>query len=248
VGGQDWATLQKKGGCLKVIGTEAESDVGVNVWISFADVFAGLLLIALMGLVVVLGKHSAEDVRFSSSLVQAMNRATEITKQMQGKLGKQLPAVASQTQYSETEIVIPAGALFAPLGFDDYLLDSKKREVLTTIRQALKDSLDQAGEERKYLRIVIEGHTDSDPIRPSKMTREIPTNWELSSRRATGVLRFFEEGGLKAQDYNIVAMGLADTQPVGPNTTEAEKSLNRRIVIRIAPDLDKLRASLPPVQ
>ena len=232
-----------------MIDTETDSDVGVNVWISFADVFAGLLLIALMGLVVVLGKHSAEDVRFSSSLVQAMNRATEITKQitkqMQATLGKQLPAKATQTQYSETEIVIPEGTLFAPLGFDDYLSDAKKREVLTSIRQALKDSLDQAGAERKYVRIVIEGHTDSDPIRPSKMSREIPTNWELSSRRATGVLRFFEEGGLRAQDYNIVAMGLADTKPVGPNTSDAEKSLNRRIVIRIVPDLDKLRASLP---
>jgi chemotaxis protein MotB len=140
--------------------------------------------------------------------------------------------------------VIPAGELFAPFSYDDYLTDSRKRALLTTIRQALKETVDEARDERRYLRIVIEGHTDSDPIRGVNIMSAIPTNWELSSRRATGVLRFFEEGGLDARDYNIVAMGLADTQPVAPNNTEAEKSQNRRIVIRIAPDIEKMRAAI----
>ncbi len=231
-----------------MIGSEAEDSVGVNVWISFADMFAGLMLIMLMGLVVVLSRHTAVTVKVSDRLLQAIGQATNITGQLRQKLSTQLPDVAKQMQDSETtQIMIPAGALFASFGFDDYLYDQKKQALLTTIRQALKESLDQAGSDRKYLRIIIEGHTDSDNIKPSAATREIPTNWELSSRRATGVLRFFEAGGLTAREYNIVATGLADTVPIAPNTPE-EKSLNRRIVIRIEPDLDKLKADLKEEQ
>jgi outer membrane protein OmpA-like peptidoglycan-associated protein len=221
-----------------------ESSRDMNIWVSFADVFAGLLLITIVGLVFLLNHRQDENVKFSRDLVQVMNRATETTKQMQVKLSHLLPSVFSQTQSSETQIVIPAGALFASFGFDDYLNDPTKLKLLTDIRQTLKESLDAAGKERKFLRVIIEGHTDGDPVKLGPTTKCIPTNWELSSRRATGVLRFFEEGGMSAQEYNIVAMGLADTQPVAPNTSEVEKSKNRRIVIRVEPDIDKLRKSL----
>jgi outer membrane protein OmpA-like peptidoglycan-associated protein len=229
-----------------MIDTDEESSESINIWISFADVFAGLLLIVLMGLVLVMFKfrdHTIEEIAFSSNLVKSMNRATEITKQLQRKLSARLPSMSDQTKYSETQIVIPAGALFGSYGFDDYLYDPTKRQLLIDIREALRDALDQAGEERKYLRIIIEGHTDSDPIKPGSATHAIPTNWELSSRRATGVLRFFEEGNLAAKDYNIVATGLADTVPVASNVSEEDKRQNRRIVIRIEPDIDKIKAS-----
>lgn len=218
---------------------EEESSEGVNVWIGFADLFAGLMLVMLMGLVVVLSKHKLEDVQFSNNLVSAMNKATEVTKRLRSNLEGRLPEAGAKTQYSETQIVIPANALFASFGYDDFLRDPAKRELLTAIRSALQDALNQAGDQRKSLHIIIEGHTDSNPIRPSAVTPSIPTNWELSSRRATGVLRFFEEGGLGAAEYNIVAMGLADTQPIATNDTEEGRSQNRRIVIRVEPDLER---------
>jgi flagellar motor protein MotB len=227
-----------------MIDVDNESSDGLNVWISFSDLFAGLLLIMILGLVAALNSRNEEAIQFSQELVRVINRATSATKQMQSKLNTILPDMMSQTQQSETQIVIPAGALFAPSSYDDYLTDPAKKALLTAIRQALKETVDNAGDERKFLRIIIEGHTDSDPIRRSYVTSAIPTNWELSSRRATGVLRFFEEGGLDAQSYNIVAMGLADTQPVAPNNTEEEKSRNRRIVIRVEPNLEKMRESM----
>jgi chemotaxis protein MotB len=91
---------------------------------------------------------------------------------------------------------------------------------------------------------VIEGHTDSDPIKKQAVTPAIKTNWELSSRRATGVLRFFEEDGLNSREYNIVAMGLGDSVPVADNLTEEGKAMNRRIVIRIEPDLEAIKSTL----
>ncbi len=76
------------------------------------------------------------------------------------------------------------------------------------------------------------------------MTAAIKTNWELSSRRATGVLRFFEDAGLSSKEYNIVAVGLADSVPVADNATEEGKAKNRRIVIRIEPDLEAIKSNL----
>jgi len=218
-----------------------ESSNTVNPWITFADMFAGLALIMIMGLGFLLSHRQDENVKFSQDLIRIMNRATDSTKQLQGKLRPLLPSTSSETEYRETEIVIPTDGLFAPFGFD---AEPVKLKLLTDIRQALKETLDKAGAERRFLKITIEGHTDSDPIRLSAVTTYIPTNWELSSRRATGVLRFFEDGGISSREYNLVAVGLADTQPVAPNETDEGKSKNRRIVIRIEPDINKLRNEL----
>lgn len=227
-----------------MIESETYSTRDVNIWISFADVFAGLLLITIVGLVLLSKQRQDENVKFSQELVRVMNHATDTTRKLKSKLDPLLKNISSETQYSETQIVIPAGALFASCGYDDYLNDSEKLALLTAIRHTLKDTLDQAVDDRKFLRITIEGHTDNEVIGVGGCGKDIPTNWELSSRRATGVLRFFEEGGLSAQAYNIMAMGLADTRPVVANTTDEQKKRNRRIEIKIEPDIDKLRRSL----
>lgn len=218
---------------------ERESGKGINIWISFADLFAGLLLITLLGLAIMLPHY--RQVRFSRHLVATMNKATEITHDIQALLTGQVPLV----QESETQIVIPEAALFRSGRFDDFLKDPEKRRVLSVIRDALRTALDQAKEQRAFLRVVIEGHTDNVKINSLASTEAIKTNWELSSRRATGVLRFFEEGGLDSKVYNIVAMGYADSVPVATNDTEEGRAKNRRIVIRIEPNLEAIKKQLP---
>jgi len=76
--------------------------------------------------------------------------------------------------------------------------------------------------------LQVEGHTDSDRISSSKY----PSNWELSSARASSVIRYM----IANQDFNpkiFIATGLADTVPVVKNTTPANKSKNRRVEIVI---------------
>jgi len=76
--------------------------------------------------------------------------------------------------------------------------------------------------------IRIEGHTDNVPIK----TNEFDSNWELSARRATEVVRHLVE------KYNfpperIEASGYAEYHPLAPNDTEQNRALNRRIEIII---------------
>jgi chemotaxis protein MotB len=72
----------------------------------------------------------------------------------------------------------------------------------------------------------VEGHTDSIPIN----TAEFPSNWELSTRRATNVvMHMIRELGISPD--KLSAAGYAETRPVAPNNTAANRQKNRRIDI-----------------
>ena len=81
--------------------------------------------------------------------------------------------------------------------------------------------------------IRIEGHTDNVPI-GEKLKQKFPTNWELSTGRATNVVRYFiEQGGVNRE--NLEAVGFADTRPVADNETDEGRTENRRIEIVLFP-------------
>jgi chemotaxis protein MotB len=81
--------------------------------------------------------------------------------------------------------------------------------------------------------IRIEGHTDNVRI-GGKLKEKFPTNWELSTARATNVVRYFTEQGGVNRD-NFEAVGYADTRPVADNETDAGRTENRRIEIVLFP-------------
>lgn len=76
--------------------------------------------------------------------------------------------------------------------------------------------------------IRIEGHTDNDPIKTSLY----PSNWELSSARATNVLRrLVDNAGIKP---NVISsVGYGEYRPKVPNVNDANKAVNRRVDIVI---------------
>ena len=73
--------------------------------------------------------------------------------------------------------------------------------------------------------VAIEGHTDNIPMTSSPI---YPSNWELSSARATAVLRYLvEEKGIPPK--RLMAVGYADTRPLVPNDTPENRAKNRRV-------------------
>ena len=76
--------------------------------------------------------------------------------------------------------------------------------------------------------VMVEGHTDNWPI----STEEFPSNWELSTARATNVVRFLiEEHNLDAD--RLSAAGYSEYRPLVPNTTPENRAENRRVAIVI---------------
>ena len=73
--------------------------------------------------------------------------------------------------------------------------------------------------------ITVEGNTDNQPI----ATSQFPSNWELSTARATTVVRFLIAHGVSAG--RLAAAGYAALHPVASNATAAGRASNRRVDI-----------------
>ena len=82
-------------------------------------------------------------------------------------------------------------------------------------------------------KIDVEGHTDDVPI----SNQQFPSNWELSSARASAVARFLISRGV--DDARITVIGYGETRPKVDNRDAAgvpipeNLALNRRVVVRI---------------
>ena len=102
-------------------------------------------------------------------------------------------------------------------------LDKNGIEVLERVAAQLKKSPHQ---------ILVIGHTDNKPIGPA-LVKQYPTNWELAGARAASVVRLFDSSGLPAR--RLIAVSMADVQPVASNKTAEGRARNRRIEIRLRP-------------
>jgi chemotaxis protein MotB len=76
--------------------------------------------------------------------------------------------------------------------------------------------------------IRVEGHTDDKPIN----TPVYPSNWELSSARATEVVRYFTNNHA-IPPHKISALGYGEYRPVMPNNSIENRARNRRVDIVI---------------
>lgn len=103
-------------------------------------------------------------------------------------------------------------------------LSTEFKPVLKIIRQQLRDI--EGG-------IVVEGHTDDDPI----ATQRFRSNWALSSARAVSVAHgLFEDPEIDQQRFTIA--GYAETRPLVSNANRAGKARNRRVEVIVNQGLD----------
>lgn len=88
--------------------------------------------------------------------------------------------------------------------------------------------------------VRIEGHTDNIPVH----TSQFDSNWELSTARATRLVRLFIErqGFLPAR---LSASGYGEFHPVASNQTAEGRSENRRVDIIVLPHITPLPDSAP---
>ena len=111
------------------------------------------------------------------------------------------------------DLVISDQVLFAPGKAD---LKTAGLELLGQLAGMIKDT---------KLTLSVEGHTDNMPIHNS----QFPSNWELSTARATMVTRYLIEN--KIAPDRIRAIGYADTHPRAQNDSAQGRARNRRVAI-----------------
>jgi chemotaxis protein MotB len=97
-------------------------------------------------------------------------------------------------------------------------------KVLDRVAEILKKVTDK--------QIRIEGYTDNVPI-GGALAEKFPTNWELSTARATNVVRYLQRDGIDPQ--LLGACGYSEYRPIALNNTEEGKAKNRRIEVVLTP-------------
>jgi chemotaxis protein MotB len=109
----------------------------------------------------------------------------------------------------------------------------------TVINEEGKGALKQlAGilAENPDMTVLVEGHTDTDPLRG---TGAIKDNWDLSVMRSTEVVKYMLSSS-KMNAQTLTAAGRGEFMPIAPNDTPVNKAKNRRIEVILTPNLDRL--------
>ena len=117
----------------------------------------------------------------------------------------------------QSEVLFPSGqALMTPEGLA--AIDQLAAAIVELERQIPKE-IDWS--------LQVDGHTDVRPI----ASLQFPSNWELSSARATSVVKYLISRGVSAR--RLVAAGYGEFQPLEEGATEEILRRNRRIELKL---------------
>ncbi len=148
----------------------------------------------------------------------------------------------SMIDAGKLEVVRRDGRMMVKLP-DDILFPSGQRRLKRGGRTALKEVavvLREAATDREFL---VAGHTDNVPVGQRSRFR---SNWELSTARATEVVKLLVEQGVKPD--SLAAAGYGEHDPIADNSTLEGRDKNRRLEIILLPKLEDLgteRVSIP---
>jgi len=209
-------------------------DDGEGNWlVSYAD-----MMTLLFGFFVIMTAFSTPDAnkmeRLKKQTAESMGgKYTRPYESLTSSLQSLLKDINLEKEVAITEnddgvTIVSKGTLFFDSG-----LAVMKPEAATLMDRISSVLAVQA----KDFRIIVEGHTDDTPM----VSKDFPSNWELSSTRAGTVIRLLESKGIPRK--NLRPVGLGDTEPISPNRDAAgvpiaaNQAENRRIVIRVQKQL-----------
>jgi chemotaxis protein MotB len=188
-------------------------DSEVQVWPSYTDVAMNIILILLL--------YLFTQIVFAS---QAIPCQQEILVR-QTKMRQAVEQALDQSQRSS--VTINEDGSNQHYTFADRILFESGQSTLTDEGKEVLKSIGGVLEAQvgAFSRIQIEGHTDDRKIHGSESG-----NWELSSARATAVVRFLQDAS-ELKPELLSATGYSQYRPVDTNDSETGRARNRRIEI-----------------
>ena len=166
-------------------------------------------------------KRTAEQAR--TQVDAKAKNIFELQLELAKLIGRESKAVNLKLRPDAVAINLQGGVFFK-LGSAD--LTSEALRILDKLAAPLTEA---------HYKLTVEGHSDNLPIRST----QFPSNWELSSARASSVARYLIAQGFPKNDIRV--LGLADTQPLAPNEDQTGQPIpenqakNRRVVILVRP-------------
>jgi len=212
-----------------------------NPWPAFVDLFSALLLAAFGGLTLLSAAYQSHtgDVKVSQvrAAAEAIHRRLKLAIQQQPALGARFRDCGDDTCI-DLYIHFPVNGT--------YITNAAEREGLLRLGTDLKNGLDQLSElDRSDVEVIVEGHADSSQV--SRLTDPRDAflyNWDLSARRASSVVYEFRTIQLQSPEYNVVAVGYADSRPLCREQTPDCEATNRRTTLRLRINTGSLESRL----
>ncbi len=205
--------------------TSLEEETKDRWLISYAD-----LVTLLLALFIVM--YAASDKKRAAEIVEGFDGQTVSGKGI-------LPGVKTLETHDKSD---PLNLLENPVLIEKTTIRKTKRGVIVSLSEAGFFASGNASVDKKAEDVIsllaksinnsdslirIEGHTDSAPISTSRYS----SNWELSTARASSVLRKLIEAGINPK--RLSAAGYGGFQPIAKNETVEGRAQNRRVDIVI---------------
>jgi chemotaxis protein MotB len=196
-------------------------------------------LVSNMGEMATLSKKEAENLEKSlekinekDMQIQRLQDAIDRKDSVTFALVTSIKGAIGDLNDEDIQIKVDKGAVFVSISdkflfkSGSYRLNSSAMTVISKVAKILEAKAD--------FEVMVEGHTDNVSYRKG----ELEDNWDLSTKRATSIVRVLQ------QDFNIdparmTAAGRAEYMPVTENETAEGRAANRRTRIIILPKLDQ---------
>jgi len=158
-------------------------------------------------------------------LVSMKETAAELDERLKRWVKKGMIAVKGNEKWLEIEI--KSNLLF---NSGDATLSTEAAGILAELTDVIKSTSNP---------LYVSGYTDNVPIANNRF----PTNWELSTARASSVVRLFAQNGINPA--RMGAIGYGEFRPTAANDTIENRQKNRRVVIRMMTGEDVFAETSP---
>jgi chemotaxis protein MotB len=144
-----------------------------------------------------------------------------VQDELSGKLEPEIQSGAVRIRRRGSELVVDVA--------DQVLFDTGAADVSEGGAKVLAQVAPTLAKLTGYT-IQVGGHTDSAKVVNPATQQRFPTNWELSTARATNVVRYLQERG-RVPGERLCAAGFSQFRPVLSNVTPDGRKKNRRIEV-----------------
>ncbi len=172
-------------------------------------------------------KEQAETLARLQGILDAQNNQMRELKEKisQALLGFQDKGLTVQTKNGKVYVSMDEKLLFSS---GSWTVNPQGREAIYEIANVMAHNPE--------IQLMVEGHTDNVPLRGKG---DVKDNWDLSTKRATSIVRLLLENQ-EVNPANISAAGRSEYSPLVPNDNAENRAKNRRTEIILTPNLDAL--------
>jgi chemotaxis protein MotB len=177
-------------------------------------------------------KKSLENIGSKDAYIQDLQSAMARKDSLNMALVMNLKSALTDVNDKDVNIQVEKGVVF--ISISDKLLFKSGSSTVSEGAMSVLGKVSQVLNANPTLDILVEGHTDSVPIKNSCVI----DNWDLSAKRATSVTRILQND-YKIDPIRMTAGGKGEYSPLVSNDTQEGRASNRRTRIVILPQLDQ---------